>query len=154
MRRASIHRERQKAMMRALVSAHCHLIRCSPVCAFADGCKAFSATSTASEENFKTISIDRSGLYNVPEHSHVSQLHKEPETKLAKLLKALIRVSAICSQCRPLPTFCLVRLKRAICSFVGDQSVWQSSCRCDSAVISQALLMNNTDSRRLYDRSR
>jgi hypothetical protein len=39
-----------------------------------------------------TVSIDRSGLFLGPEHSHLLAQTKEAETELTKQLKALIRV--------------------------------------------------------------
>ena len=43
-----------------------------------------------------TVSIDRTGLYNPEPHSHDLDPRKEPETALAKQLKALIRVEHNC----------------------------------------------------------
>ena len=43
-----------------------------------------------------TVSIDRTGLYNPEPHSHDLDPRKEPETALAKQLKALIRVEHYC----------------------------------------------------------
>jgi hypothetical protein len=39
-----------------------------------------------------TVAIDRSGLYQPREHSHGALPHKEPETPVARHLKALIQV--------------------------------------------------------------
>ena len=41
-----------------------------------------------------TVSIDRSGLYSAPDHSHLLAQNKEAETELTKQLKALIRVGS------------------------------------------------------------
>ena len=46
----------------------------------------------STEEGGPTVAIDRSNLFNAPEHSHAPLPDKEPETELTKQLKALIRV--------------------------------------------------------------
>ena len=46
----------------------------------------------STEEGGPTVAIDRSNLFNAPEHSHAPLPDKEPETELIKQLKALIKV--------------------------------------------------------------
>ena len=54
-----------------------------------------------STEEPPIISIDRSGLYNVEEHTHAAALNKETETPLTKQMKALIRVMLLPAQKLP-----------------------------------------------------
>lgn len=46
------------------------------------------------------VTIDRSGLRQEAEHQHGTLEHKEPETAMARHLKALIRVRIAVPSCR------------------------------------------------------
>ena len=50
------------------------------------------AAATSTEDDRPSITVDRAGLFYVRPHSHEPLPDKEPETDMAKHIKALIQV--------------------------------------------------------------
>ena len=99
------------ASMQALASPFGHGFRRLAALKHTAHCRLLASDSGEGQE--RTISIDRSGLMTVQDHSHEPSMSSEGNSELLDHIKALIRVSAFCDMLDSITPLCVVS---AVCS--------------------------------------